>query len=70
MGSKTLGIDKLADGTLKIFDRHFVTMPASPENGSFLGLQRSTANSSRDSQELFRNLWSDARPKAMWRQRG
>ena len=67
--SKTLGISKLTDGTLKMFDRDFAVMPADPENGIFLGLQRLTTNISSDNQELFRNLWRDVRPKVIWRQR-
>jgi hypothetical protein len=67
--SKTLGIDKLSDGTYKFIDQHQVVLPASPKNGLFFGLQRSTNNISSDDQELFVRLWRDAKPKAMWRQR-
>jgi hypothetical protein len=67
--SKTLGIDRLTGGTLKIVEHNLAVMPASPENGIFLGLQRSTTDISSDNQKLFRNLWRDERPNAKWRQR-
>jgi hypothetical protein len=67
--SKTLGIDKLSDGTYKFTQQHQVVLPASPKNGKFFGLQRSTNNISSDDQELFVRFWRDVKPKAMWRQR-
>jgi hypothetical protein len=67
--TKTLGIDKLGNGTSRIFDRHHAVMSAGTKNGIFLGLQRSTIDISSDDQEQFRELWRDMRPKVMWRQR-
>ena len=42
--SKTLGIDRTADGKYAFFDDHYAVLPAQAENGIFLGLQRSTGN--------------------------
>jgi hypothetical protein len=67
--SKTLAIDRLTGGTLKIVEHNLAVMPAGPENGILLGLQRSTREVSSDNQQLFRDLWRDARPNALWRQR-
>jgi len=67
--SKTLGLDRVSGGTLRIVEHNLAVMPASPENGIFLGLQRSTSEVSSDNQKLFRDLWRNARPNALWRQR-
>jgi hypothetical protein len=67
--SKTLGLDRVPGGALRIVEHNLAVMPASPENGIFLGLQRSTSEVSSDNQKLFRDLWTEARPNALWRQR-
>jgi hypothetical protein len=66
---KSLSIDIMTDGTFKIFDRHDAVMSASPENGIFLGLQRSTSNISGANQQQFRELWRDMAAEVTWRQR-
>jgi hypothetical protein len=67
--SKTLGINFLSDGTFELFDRHHVIMPARPESGIFLGLQRSTRSIPHESEEQFCKAWADARAHAWWRHR-
>ena len=62
--SKSLGMVRLAGVTLKIVEHNLAVMPAS----RVLGLQRSTSEISKDNQKLFRDLWRDARPSALWRQ--
>lgn len=67
--SKTLGIDRTIEGKYVLFDHHYATLPARPENGIFLGLQRLTRDISSDDQVLFRKLWDDEKSKVPWRQR-
>ena len=67
--SKTLGIDRTADGKYAFFDDHYAVLPAQAENGIFLGLQRSTANLPEDSEGLFRKLWDRGSSDVLWRQR-
>lgn len=67
--SKTLGIDRTADGNYVLFDDHYAVLPAQAENGIFLGLQRSTANLPEDSEGLFRKLWDRGSSDVLWRQR-
>jgi hypothetical protein len=66
--SKTLGIDRTIEGKYVLFDQYSATLPARPENGIFLGLQRLTKDILGD-EELFRRLWRDEKPKVLWRQR-
>ncbi len=66
---KTLGIEKLSDGTYRLFDRSQIVTQAKYKDEIFLGLQGSTNNIPSDHQELFRRLWDDLKPKSMWRQR-
>jgi len=66
---KTLGIDTLTNGTFKIFDLDHAVMSAGPENGVFLGLQRSASNASGADQQQFRELWQDMGAEVIWRQR-
>ena len=51
--SKTLGIDRLTGGTLKIVEHNLAVMPASPENGIFLGQPQSQSQE----QVLKRAMW-------------
>ena len=67
--SKTLGIDRTADGNYVLFDDHYAVLPAQAENGIFLGLQRATANLPEDSEGLFRKLWDRGSSDVLWRQR-
>ena len=67
--SKTLGIDRTADGKYVLFDDHYAVLPAQAENGIFLGLQRATANLPEDSEGLFRKLWDRGSSDVLWRQR-
>ena len=67
--TKTLGIDRAIDGKYVLFDHDYTVLPARPENGIFLGLQRSTRDISSADQELFRKLWRDKKPKVLWQQR-
>jgi hypothetical protein len=66
---KSLGIERLPDGTFRLFDRTNLVLPAKSKDVIFFGLQRSTNIISNDDQESFRKLWSDLKSKAMWRQR-
>jgi hypothetical protein len=67
--SETLGIDRLTDGTYKVFNRSYRVLESNPENELFHGLQRSTKNIASDQQAHFRKLWMGTKAKAMWRQR-
>ena len=66
---KSLGIEKLTDGTYRLFDQNQIVAPARSKDVIFFGLQGSTDDTPSGDQELFRKLWSDLKPKAMWRQR-
>jgi hypothetical protein len=65
--SKTLGIERQADGTIHFFNRHQAVLPATDDDGLFFGLQRSTEIIQNN--DLFRTLWRRLSLKAMWRQR-
>jgi hypothetical protein len=67
--SRTLGIEKRADGTIRLSETHHAVLPANPENGLFFGLQRSNLIIPAKEEEIFQNLWQDLKSKAMWRQR-
>jgi hypothetical protein len=67
--SKSLQINRLADGTHTLLERHHAVLEASPDNGLFWGLQRLTDNIPSDNQVLFGRLWRDIEPNARWRQR-
>jgi hypothetical protein len=67
--SKTLGIERTTDAIYRFSDRDLAVAPAGSNFEIFLGLHRSPDNISDDDQELFFNLWTDVKPKAMWRQR-
>jgi hypothetical protein len=67
---KALDINTCTGGTFEILDRDpAIVMSAGPENGIFLGLQRSTNHISSDDQSQFLQLWGEMRAKAIWWQR-
>lgn len=67
--SKTMLIKRSGDGKISFVDQHDAVLPPKFDNGPFFGLQRSTADISGQTQELFANFWQELKGKAMWRQR-
>jgi hypothetical protein len=67
--AKTLGIEALPNDAYRLFDRSQSVKPANSSDFLFFGLQRSKNAIPNNEQELFRQLWSELRPKSMWRQR-
>lgn len=67
--SVTFGIERLTDEEYRLHERHRSVEPAGSDNGLFFALHRSAAKISDDNSALFKQIWSDLKLHAMWRQR-
>jgi hypothetical protein len=63
-----LGIDRQDDGTHTFHDRYRGLKLAGPDKSIFFGMHRADDELPSEDEELFQEIWSELKPRSMWRQ--